>query len=416
MLENLRHRTTALAQRGLAIDALHRKVDVALGKLECLEPLSPLINQLAYTINDAAPRVTAISNRVGTLCELVDDLHTRARRTEDELRKLQEHFDRLRLLVKSFDERLSEQFKSFDEQFQERMAISEPWLPEEDFVHSEPEYYLAAFLYSFLPTRTLLDAGANVGDFAEFVSDSGYQVYAFEPFPATFERLKARMAERGNVKTFNLALGSKETTLPLYIASESSEARQDAPSLYNTFPPHFVRESLAFAETVDVPVRTIESLVKSGELPEQIGFLKVDTEGFDLEVVKGLGDVRPPVVQTEFWGDDFPFVRHEKNREDFVSSNEIIREMRSRNYFWNIIVFRIEAESCVRFGTNLASAPKKAWGNMLFFHDRNLFLEALRWCQAALPQFQAPAPAKIGASSDLPAKAQAQPSDAPIQS
>jgi len=97
------------------------------------------------------------------------------------------------------------------------------------------------------------------------------------------------MVERGNVKTFNLALGSKETTLPLYVASESSEARQDDPSSYNTFQPHFVRESLAFTETVDVPVRTIESLVKSGELPEQIGFLKVDTEGFDLEVVRDLG-------------------------------------------------------------------------------------------------------------------------------
>jgi hypothetical protein len=67
---------------------------------------------------------------------------------------LEEHFDRLRLLVKSFDEWLGEQFKFFDKRFHDRMAISEPWLPEEHFLHSEPEYYLAAFLYSFLPNRT----------------------------------------------------------------------------------------------------------------------------------------------------------------------------------------------------------------------------------------------------------------------
>ena len=350
MSESLRHKTTALAQRALAIDALHRKVDLALGKLESLEFV----------------------------------LDARARRTEDELRKLEEHVDRLELILKSLDERL----ESFDQRFNERLAISEPWLPEEHFAHSEPEYYLAAFLYNFLPNRVLLDVGANIGDFTEVVSNSGYRVYSFEPFPATFERLKARMADRDNVKTFNLALGLKETTLPLYIASESSEARQDDPSLYNTFRPHFVRESLVFADKVDVPVRTIESLVKSGEVPEQIDFLKVDTEGFDLEVVKGLGVIRPAVVQTEFWGNDFVFVRYEKNRDNLIAPAEVIREMRNRDYFWNIIVFRVEGENYVRFGTNLASTPKKAWGNMLFFRDHNLFLEALRWCQGALPRFQ----------------------------
>jgi hypothetical protein len=51
-------------------------------------------------------------------------------------------------------------------------------------------------------------------------------------------------------------------------------------------------------------------------------------------------------------------------------------------------VFRVEAKNYVRFATNLADAPKAAWGNMLFFRDHNLFLEALRWCQA-LPRFQA---------------------------
>jgi hypothetical protein len=57
---------------------------------------------------------------------------------------------------------------------------------------------------------------------------------------------------------------------------------------------------MALAETVEVPVRTIPSLVKGGELLKQIDFLKVDTEGFDLGRSKGLGTLRPAVVQTEF--------------------------------------------------------------------------------------------------------------------
>jgi FkbM family methyltransferase len=399
-----KRKTTTVAQRGSAIDASRWRSDLARVKQGTVSATQTV----ATTINDLVPKLKAISERIEILTGSSYNIYARGRRTEDQLRKLEENFDRLRLLVKSFDERLSEQVKLFVDRFHERLEIFEPWLPEDHFLHSEPEYYLAAFLYSFLPTRTVLDVGANVGDFAEVVSDSGYQVYAFEPFPATFERLKARMAGRSSVKAFNFALGSKETTLPLYIATESSEARQDDPSLYNTFQPHFVRESLAFAETIEVPVRTIISLVKGSELPEQIDFLKVDTEGFDLEVIKGLGSLRPAVVQTEFWGDDFLFVRNEKNREIFVSSAEIIREMRNRDYFWNIIVFRVEAENYVRFGTNLASAPKMAWGNMLFFRDHKLFLEAMRWCLGALPRFQALTPAKFGTSSGLPTKAQRQ--------
>ena len=448
MSESLRHKTTALAQRALAIDALHRKLDFALGRLEALELLPSIINQLAttlegiapvvqggaatiqslvgtinqlgYTISDVASKLTAIDQRTKMLIELSDNMHARARRTEDELRKLEEHVDGLKLIVKSleeqfksFDERFKsfdersksledqfksfhERFKSFDERYNQRIAISEPWLPEDSFAHSEPEYYLVAFLYNFLPNRVLLDVGANVGDFAEVVSDSGYRVYSFEPFPPAFERLKRRMTERSNVKTFNLALGSTETTLPLYVASESSEQGQDDPSLYNTFRPHFVRESLSFTETVDVSVRTIESLVKSGEVPKSIDFLKIDTEGFDLEVIKGLGDVLPTVVQTEFWGDEFVFVRNAKSRDNFVSSAEIIREMCDRDYLWRIIVFRGEGEAYVRFAANLGSAPKKAWGNMLFFRDHSLFLEALRWCQGALPRFQSLPADKFG--------------------
>ena len=43
------------------------------------------------------------------------------------MRKLEEHVDGVRLIVKSFDER-----------FNELIVVSEPWLPEEHFVHWIP--------------------------------------------------------------------------------------------------------------------------------------------------------------------------------------------------------------------------------------------------------------------------------------
>jgi FkbM family methyltransferase len=410
--------TSSLDINTSKLDAITSSLDINTSKLDAiissLDINTSKLDAISSSLDINTSKLDAITPKLDTNGSKLDVIKDKLAQLDPKLQNLVERSDSLFWQIRQNSEGL-EQVKLFDKRFHERMAISESWLPEEHFLHSEPEYYLAAFLFSFLPSRTLLDVGAHVGDFAEVVSDSGYQVYAFEPFAAAFERLKARMADRGNVKTFNLALGSKETTLPLYIASGSSEAGQDDPSLYNTFRPHFVREGLAFAETVDVPVRTIESLIKSGELPEQIDFLKVDTEGFDLEVIKGLGVIRPSVVQTEFWGDDFVFVRNEKNRRKLISPGEIIREMRNRDYFWNLIVFRVEAEAYVRFAANLANAPKRAWGNMLFFRDHSLFLEALRWCQGALPRFQALAPGNSRTSSGLPTNLQPQASGGPPQ-
>ena len=122
--------------------------------------------------------------------------------------------------------------------------------------------------------------------------------------------------------------------------------------------------------------------------------------------LEGVESLSPSMNQLSELGDNFLFVRNEETRENFVSSAEIIRELRNRDYFWNIVVFRVEAKAYVRFATNLASAPQKAWGNMLFFRDHNVSIEAFRWCQGALPRLQALPLGKSGRLSALPAKDQ----------
>jgi FkbM family methyltransferase len=222
----------------------------------------------------------------------------------------------------------------------------------------------------------------------QVTADAGYEVFSFEPFPAAFQKLQARAAGRRNVKVYNFALGSAETTLPLHVASESGADQRGDASLYNTFRPHFVRDNVQFNSTLAVPVRTISSLVAAGEVPADIDFLKVDTEGFDLEVVKGLGDLRPQIVQTEFWGKGFVFVRNEADPSLLVNSREVIQNMRVRGYLWNLVIFRVEGADFVRFATNLAEAPPRTWGNILFFRDHTIYQEGFRWTQASLPRFQ----------------------------
>ena len=234
----------------------------------------------------------------------------------------------------------------------------------------------------------LLDAGANEGEYTQVVADAGYRVFSFEPFPEAYRKLAARFAGHRNVTTFNFALGATEATLPFYVATESGKEQRGDASLYNTLRPHFVRENVTFEKQLEVPVRTLHSLISSGEVPAKIDFLKIDTEGYDLEVITGLGPIRPAVVQSEFWGKGFVFVRDEPEGDRLANSEVVIETMRKFGYHWNLVIFRIEVQRFVRFATNLAEAPGQAWGNLLFFREHAIFLEAFRWCQLSLPRFQ----------------------------
>ncbi len=71
---------------------------------------------------------------------------------------------------------------------------------------------------------------------------------------------------------------------------------QDA-SFYNSLTKHSLSEGLVFTDTIPVTVKTLASLHDGEELPKDIGLVKIDTEGFDLEVIKGMGNYRYPVEQ-----------------------------------------------------------------------------------------------------------------------
>ena len=136
-------------------------------------------------------------------------------------------------------------------------------------------------------------------------------------------------------------------------------------------------------------VTTIASLVSSGILPPQIDLMKINTGDTDLEVTEGLASVRPAVVQIEFSSEDL--VKQRKDQMPVVSASDKIKAMRDLEYYWNIIIFRLDSEDFVRMATNLGGTPKQSWGKIFFFQDYQLFLKAHHWCKGALPRFRAAA-------------------------
>jgi FkbM family methyltransferase len=127
------------------------------------------------------------------------------------------------------------------------------------------------------PGDVVWDVGANVGLYtlplSEAVGASG-KVFAFEPTPTCFAALNERTQGRANIQAVQTALGDRVGTAQL--AVDSSET-----STTNSL---FVAGA---TKTLDVRITTGDSLVASAEVlaPD---VLKVDVEGFEEEVLRGL--------------------------------------------------------------------------------------------------------------------------------
>jgi len=118
----------------------------------------------------------------------------------------------------------------------------------------------------------VFDIGAYVGDtalwFSKAVGPQG-KVYAFEPEPGNFEKLKANL-ERNNVTNvipLQLAVSETEGEMQVSSAAGSSVITQAGTGL-------------------SVKVTTIDKFVEANKLP-RVDFIKMDVEGHELKVLEG---------------------------------------------------------------------------------------------------------------------------------
>lgn len=131
------------------------------------------------------------------------------------------------------------------------------------------------------------DVGANVGDRTATLVRLGARVVAIEPQIACVAELERRFGDA--VRVVSAAVGAKEGREELLVA--------DYPTL-STLNPQWieaVRASGRFAEfdwtkRVQVDVTTLDTLIERFGSPE---FCKIDVEGYELEVLRGLSQPIP---------------------------------------------------------------------------------------------------------------------------
>jgi FkbM family methyltransferase len=232
-----------------------------------------------------------------------------------------------------------------------------------------------------VPTRTLIDVGAHHGTALVPFLEAGWRVWAFEPIEANRERLQARAGNSDRLTVRPEAVSDRSGTARLQLALKLDGSLHDYyHSLERTRADRYHRKGAS----VDVPVVSLDDLVARGDLPPRVGFLKVDTEGHDLAVLRGASRLGCDVVGVEFWGDRHPLGRSPSPAPDMV------RLMAARGHDSYLVLCHQGGETFV-LGSGFDGVRPDAWGNLLFFHHsrqdlyRGLLAELGRPVPAAPP-------------------------------
>lgn len=243
------------------------------------------------------------------------------------------------------------------------------------------EVRLLAHLSPWLTEKSAIDVGAHIGGMSLPLLDCGLDVYAFEPYPPSYDKLVERLEGRSGFHAHALAIGSEDGLSDIHIAQTTDQSLpQTDANLFHTLHPHPAENVLTFSKTLPVEVRSLKSLADSEEIPRTAGIIKIDTEGYDLKVIEGMGSCTSDILLTEFWQEGHVFY----DPGNFNKIEPLVREMKDRGFPLYIILAREGGEWEGTYHCNMAYAPKASWGNIVFFKRPQLFAEALRWCATTL--------------------------------
>jgi FkbM family methyltransferase len=125
----------------------------------------------------------------------------------------------------------------------------------------------------------LVHVGAWEG--LEFIGDQR-RLLLFEPYPETFEILKANVAGNPCTEIVNSAVGEKAGTAVLHVFTPSHSSSLLTPLVECFSTP--VIDKIAYTGQFEVDVTTLDvELVKRDPFDE----LRIDTQGFELQVLRG---------------------------------------------------------------------------------------------------------------------------------
>jgi FkbM family methyltransferase len=136
--------------------------------------------------------------------------------------------------------------------------------------------------------NVVLDVGAYIGNYAAELRDIGYQgkIISFEPVPASYDKLQARMGHDPlwSAQPFGLSDENREAVMNTFSRGDFNSLlslRTDSERAYSLDPSSHSQTTIQLRR-LDLVLPQLLERVQSPSV-----FLKIDTQGHDLSVVRG---------------------------------------------------------------------------------------------------------------------------------
>jgi FkbM family methyltransferase len=141
------------------------------------------------------------------------------------------------------------------------------------------------FFKSIISNSDLVfDVGAHVGDRTDTWVKLNAQVVAIDPQPVFFKYLKNKYKNIGNVHVENIALSDHSGSLLMYISDNNPTVSSISDVEWRNKMTIAAKKQV-YNRSIEVEVDTLDYLIDKYGIPR---FIKIDVEGHELEVLKGL--------------------------------------------------------------------------------------------------------------------------------
>lgn len=141
----------------------------------------------------------------------------------------------------------------------------------------------------------ILDVGANEGQYAQKLIKYGYQgeIHSFEPVASTYKILSANTAKHPQWKAYNYALAAIDGTSEIHISENTVSS-----SLLEIEETHLsAAPDSKYLKKETIQLKKIDSIFEEElNLRNKNVFLKIDTQGFEMEVLKGADNVLKNII------------------------------------------------------------------------------------------------------------------------
>jgi FkbM family methyltransferase len=150
---------------------------------------------------------------------------------------------------------------------------------------------LARHYAQFLgPGDLAFDVGAHVGNHTRSFARLGARVVAIEPQPAFAAWLRRLFRDQPQITVVESALAAAPDVVELYRSPRTPTVATTSPKWIDQVRASGGFKGVRWSEAIEVPALTLDALIARHGLPR---FCKIDVEGFEAEVLRGLSQPLP---------------------------------------------------------------------------------------------------------------------------